>query len=120
MENNIFNASSVPQIENGAAHSSASVSICTVALELGISLSDAKGMLAGKHAAKLYRDKYKQPPSKHYQTIRGTVLMVNSYTQKDRNLLETAIKAVAWLSIDTCTATDTHTHQYLQENFDFY
>jgi len=95
MENNIFNASSVPQIENGAAHSSASVSICTVALELGISLSDAKGMLAGKHAAKLYRDKYKQPPSKHYQTIRGTVLMVNSYTQKDRNLLETAIKAVA-------------------------
>ena len=95
MENNIFKTSSVPQIENGAAYSSASVSICTVAMELGITLSDAKGKLAGRHAAKLYRDKYKQPPSKHHQTIRGTVLMVNSYTQKDRDLLETAIKAVA-------------------------
>jgi len=34
-------------------------------------------------------------PSKHRQTIGGNVILVNSYTQKDKDLLENAIKWVA-------------------------
>jgi len=92
LKNNIFNGSSAPQIENGAAESSESVSIGSVALELGFSISNAKAILAGKYAAKMYREKYKESPSKHHQTIGGNVILVNSYTLKDRDLLETAIK----------------------------
>ena len=92
LKNNIFNGSSAPQIENGAAESSDSVSIGSVALELGFSISNAKAILAGKYAAKMYREKYKESPSKHHQTIGGNVILVNSYTLKDRDLLETAIQ----------------------------
>jgi len=92
LKNNIFNGSSAPQIENGAAESSESVSIGSVALELGFSISNAKAILAGKYAAKMYREKYKESPSKHHQTIGGNVILVNSYTLKDRDLLETAIQ----------------------------
>jgi len=95
LKNNIFSGSSAPQIGNGAAHSSESISIGSVALELGISISKADAILAGKHAAKMYREKYKESPSKHNQTIGGNVILVNSYTQQDRDLLETANKALA-------------------------
>jgi len=92
--NGIFSPSSAPQIENGPAQSE-SISIGSVAFEMGVSLRNGKDKTAGKHAAKLYRDKYGSSPSKHNQTIGGNVVLVNSYTERDRDLLQTAIKAVA-------------------------
>ena len=93
LKNSIFSGSSAQQIENGPA--SESISIGSVAFEMGVSLANGKDKTAGKHAAKLYRDKYGSSPSKHHQTVGGNVIFVNSYTQRDRDLLQNAIKAVA-------------------------
>ena len=94
LKNSIFSGSSAQQIENGTTQSE-SISIGTVAFEMGSSLSNAKATTAGKHAAAAYRQKYGESPPKHNQTIGGNVILVNSYTQKDRGLLENAIRTVA-------------------------
>jgi len=103
LKNTTFNGSSAPQIENGSsapqlengAQSTDSISIGSVAFEMGLALTNAKAVAAGKHAAKLYRDRYGEPPSKHNQTIGGNVILVNSYTLRDRDLVQDAIKAAA-------------------------
>jgi len=93
LKNNSFKGSSVQQIENGPGESE-SISIGSVAFEMGISLANSKATAAGKHAAAAYRQTYGESPSKHNQTIGGNVILVNSYTQKDKHLLEAAIKHV--------------------------
>jgi len=93
LKNNSFKGSSVQQIENGPGESE-SISIGSVAFEMGISLANSKATAAGKHAAAAYRQIYGESPSKHNQTIGGNVILVNSYTQKDKHLLEAAIKHV--------------------------
>jgi len=92
IKSNTFNRSSASQIENGA-QSTDSISIGSVAFELGLSLTSGKAVAVGKHVAKMYKDKYGECPSKHYQTIGGNVILVNSYTLRDRDLVEDAIKA---------------------------
>ena len=95
LKSNTFNGPSAPQIENGAP-SSESISIGSVALELGVSpLSNAKATAIGKHVAKMYRDRHGESPSKHNQTIGGNVILVNSYTLRDKDLVEDAIKAMS-------------------------
>ena len=84
LKNSVFNGSSAQQIENGPGQSE-SISIDLVAFELGISLSNAKAIVAGKHAAKMYREKYRESPSKHNQTISGNVILVNYYTQRQES-----------------------------------
>ena len=94
VKNGTLGASSTQQIENGDAQSSDSISISQVAFELGISLIGGKAIRAGKHAAKLYKDKYGESPTKHNQTVGGQVISVNSYTLRDRDLVESAIRGV--------------------------
>jgi len=94
MKNGIFNGSSAQQIENGPAQSE-SISISSVAFELGLSISNGQAKKAGKIAAAAYLERYQESPSKHHQTVGGNVILVNSYTQKDRDLLESAIKGIA-------------------------
>jgi hypothetical protein len=94
LKNGIFNGSSGQQIENGPAQSE-SISISSVAFELGLSISNAQAKKAGKIAAATYKERYQESPSKHHQTVGGNVILVNSYTQKDRDLLESAIKGTA-------------------------
>ena len=94
IKNSIFSASSAPQIENGAAQLSESISISQVAFELGISMCSSKAISAGKNAARLYKDKYGESPSKHKQTVGGQIFSVNSYTLRDRDLVASAIKLV--------------------------
>jgi len=94
LKNTILIGSSAQQIENGPAQSE-SISIGSVAFEMGISLPNGKAKAAGKIAVAAYKEKYNEPPSKHNQTIGGNVILVNSYTQRDRDLLQTAIKTVA-------------------------
>jgi len=47
---------------------------------------------AGKRAAKMYRARHGAPPPKHDQTVRGLVVPVNSHTERDRGILEAAIR----------------------------
>jgi len=94
LKNGLFIASSAPQIENGSPgpSESASITISTVAFELGISLKNGQAQSAGVKLARFYKEKYGAKPSKHMQSISGQIMYVNSYTQKDRDLVENAIR----------------------------
>jgi hypothetical protein len=46
----------------------------------------------GKLVAAAYRERYGQNPSKHDQLVRGAVIPVNSYTERDKGLLQAAIE----------------------------
>lgn len=95
LKNGLFTASSAPQIENGSPgpSESASITISTVAFELGISLKNGQAQSAGVKLARFYKEKYGAKPSKHMQSISGQMLYVNSYTYKDRDLVEKSIRA---------------------------
>jgi len=62
-----------------------------MAFELGDALSAERCISAGKRAAKMYRVQHGGPPPKHDQMVRGLVVSVNSYTERDHSLLEAAI-----------------------------
>ena len=71
----------------------ASISIGQIALEMGVALKHGDSVKIGKHLSGLYKDKHGQFPSQHKQVVQGAVRNVNSYTQGDRELMETAIRA---------------------------
>jgi len=67
--------------------------ISTVMIEEGV-VDDAKKTMArkiSKATAKLYREKYGKDPIKHEQEVRGLNIMVNTYAEKDRDLIVQAI-----------------------------
>jgi len=69
-----------------------SVSISQIAHEKGISLKKGDMVAIGRAVAQGYFVKYGKKPSKHRQWVDGAEREVNSYTEKDRDLIEKAIK----------------------------
>ena len=71
-----------------------SITISTVAHDMGYhKLSEGDYISIGKIAAKAYKAKYGDVPSKHEQsTGSGRYVRVNSYTKRDRNLVEDAVR----------------------------
>ena len=61
----------------------------------GIKLTDAQIQLAGRVMAKAYRKTYNTNPPQHKQFIKGNYIPVNSYTERDRPMMEQAIRAAA-------------------------
>jgi hypothetical protein len=61
----------------------------------GINLTDTQIQLAGREMAKAYRKTYNTNPPQHKQFIKGNYIPVNSYTERDRPMMEEAIRAVA-------------------------
>jgi hypothetical protein len=61
----------------------------------GIKLTDAQIQLAGREMAKAYRKTYNTNPPQHKQFIKGNYIPVNSYTERDRPMMEQAIRAAA-------------------------
>ena len=90
-------------IEDGAGSSSAVVNlgvnpnkpitISTLAAELGYRFDSGQLQKIGKRAAAAFREKYGESPSKHEQLVGQASIMVNSYTERDRKLLEGVIVA---------------------------
>jgi len=72
---------------------SASISIGQVALEMGVNIEHGVSVKIGKYLTSLYQEKYGCPPDQHDQVVQGAVRKVNSYTEKDRDLMQTAIRA---------------------------
>ncbi len=70
------------------------VTIADVARDLGVRLRRGEDSLVGKAAAMLYRNKHGEGPPKHKRFVDGAVRAVNLYFEKDRELLEQAIRAV--------------------------
>ena len=88
-------SSKTPLIENGCGvvPLTQSISVSQVAQEEGIRLKMADSIAIGKAVASAYKDKYGEAPGKHSQWVDGAERKVNSYTERDRDLIKEAIKA---------------------------
>ncbi len=70
------------------------ITLSDVAAELGFrNLSSAQLQALGKEAAALYREAHEgQAPPKHVQFVDGAARKVNSYTERDRGIVEQAVQ----------------------------
>ena len=93
----LANTNSAPNaaITNGDASGSgmgSSISISQVAQELGKRLSHGQSIQVGGLVARKYRDRYDTYPPKHSQWVDGAERKVNSYTERDREIIVEALK----------------------------
>jgi hypothetical protein len=81
-------------ITNGQSDTSASksISISQVAQEMGKRLSHGQSIQIGSAVSKRYKDKYGADPPKHSQWVDGAERKVNSYTERDRDIVMDALK----------------------------
>jgi hypothetical protein len=79
-------------ITNGDSHAtSRSISVSQVAQELGVRLNHSDSIAIGRALAAQYREQHGEPPSKHRQWVDGAEREVNSYTERDRHMVERVI-----------------------------
>jgi len=91
LKNTMFTNMGHPCIENGVAAELVPISVSQVAQDAHRNLTKSQGIQIGRRAADKYRELYGKEPSKHQQFVDGATRMVNSYTEKDRGLVEEAI-----------------------------
>jgi hypothetical protein len=90
-------ASNYMAIANGEAKSpNAPITISTVAAELGFRFSASDLISIGSRVSKLYTAKHGAAPPKHEQQCGGAVRPVCSYTERDRALVEGALKQYSY------------------------
>lgn len=81
-------------ITNGeSSATSRSISVSQVAQELGVRLKHSDSIAIGKALASQYREEHREPPSKHRQWVDGAEREVNSYTERDRHMVERVVLA---------------------------
>jgi hypothetical protein len=79
-------------ITNGESPAtSRSISVSQVAQELGVRLNHSDSITIGRALAAQYREQHGEPPSKHRQWVDGAEREVNSYTERDRHMVERVI-----------------------------
>ena len=78
-------------ITNGEPIATRSISVSQVAQELGMRLNHSDSIAIGKAIAAQYREQHGEPPSKHRQWVDGVEREVNSYTERDRHLVERVV-----------------------------
>ena len=71
-----------------------SLSVSVLASELGYKCTDREIINIGRVMARKYRDKYQQDPPKHKQYVKGNYIPVNSYMERDRALMEQAVREI--------------------------
>jgi hypothetical protein len=76
-----------------------SLNVSILASELGYSkCTDAQMQAIGRCMAAKYRAKYGTEPSKHKQYVKGNYVPVNSYMERDRSMMEQAVREVMMTS----------------------
>ena len=75
-----------------------SISISQVVHEMGHRVKSGDLQIMGKLVAKAYRDKYNENPGKHRQWVDGAEREVNSYTERDRELLTSVVRQYVGVS----------------------
>jgi hypothetical protein len=80
-------------ISDGAAavNNNKPITISTLAAELGYRFDNGQLQKIGKKVANAYREKYGECPGKHEQMVGQASILVNSYTERDRGLVEKVI-----------------------------
>jgi len=76
----------------GGPSPNAPISISSVAAKLGYKGTSVDFQRVGMDVRKRYVAKHGKPPSKHEQLCDGRVTAVNSYTEADRGLVESALR----------------------------
>ena len=71
-----------------------SLSVGVLAAELGFKCSDRQIINIGKTIAAKYREIYKCNPPKHKQYVKGNYIPVNSYMERDRPMMEQAVRKI--------------------------
>jgi hypothetical protein len=81
-------------ITNGGLESMAHrpITISTVATELGLKFTSDELKRIGGLVRKRYMQRHGEPPGKHEQLVGGSVRHVNSYTAKDKDLVEAVLR----------------------------
>ena len=67
------------------------ITISTLAVELGHRFDSGQLQKIGKRVASAYREKYGESPGRHEQLVGQASILVNSYTERDRGLMEKVI-----------------------------
>ena len=67
------------------------ITISTLAAGMGYRLDNSALQRIGKKVATAYREKYGESPGKHEQLVGQASILVNSYTERDRAMLERVI-----------------------------
>ena len=70
------------------------LNVSILAKELGFKPTDGQLIKIGRELAKKYRETYKSEPPKHKQFTGGLYIPVNSYIERDRNMMELVIRSV--------------------------
>jgi hypothetical protein len=78
-------------IEDGTVNKNKPITISTLAAELGHRFDNVQLQKIGKKVAAAFREKYGESPPKHEQLVGQASILVNSYTERDRGLLEKVI-----------------------------
>ena len=68
------------------------ITISTVATELGLKFTSDELKRIGGLVRKRYMQRHGEPPGKHEQLVGGSVRHVNSYTAKDKDLVEAVLR----------------------------
>lgn len=79
---------------NPAANETESLSVSVLAAEMGYKCSDREIINIGRSMASKYRDKYQKDPPKHKQFVKGNYIPVNSYMERDRSLMQRAVREI--------------------------
>jgi hypothetical protein len=91
--NTQFSAGSKMVTNGDGVSSNAPISIASVAAKLGYKPTTADAKRIGLDIRKRYIKLYDKSPPKHDQLCDGRVTSVNSYTERDRSLLEDSLHA---------------------------
>jgi len=72
-----------------------SISVSVVMASMGyVTHTQAQAQAVGRRTAAKYRARYGTEPMKHPQALKGNTVFVNSYMEKDRDLMEEAVREV--------------------------
>jgi hypothetical protein len=77
-----------------AANELESLSVSVLATDMGFRCTDRELISIGRSMAKRFREKYQREPSKHTQYVKGNFIPVNSYMERDRALMEQAVRDI--------------------------
>ena len=92
VKNIMFTGCNNNMIANG--NENASINVAVTATQMGFKCSPAQLQKIGRKMADKYREAYGEDPTKHTQYVNGNYVPVNSYTERDRALLEACIRDV--------------------------
>jgi len=89
-----MNALPLTEEQRAEAEANKSITVTTVAAGIKEKLDDGEAIRVGVIMVELYKKKYGNRPGKHQQMLRGGVRDVNSYTARDKEMMEQAIRRV--------------------------